>query len=65
MPAAITGADGEIAGPGGEYAGMGWLAPGGAAAGGQQRDRARLAWLGEEDDFWGTGEPAAPPVIGG
>ena len=45
--------------------GLGWLPGGGSAGRGQQRDRSRLAWLGEDDDFWGVGGPASPPVIGG
>jgi Excreted virulence factor EspC, type VII ESX diderm len=46
--------------------GLGWLLPGGSAPGRDQpRERARLAWLGEDDDFWGAGGPAVPPVIGG
>jgi uncharacterized protein YukE len=45
--------------------GLGWLPGGGSAGRGQQRDRSRLAWLGEDDDFWGAGGPAVPPVIGG
>jgi hypothetical protein len=44
---------------------MGWMMPGGGAGRGQERERSRLAWLGEDDDFWGTGGPAVPPVIGG
>ena len=54
---------GALAGDG--DSGLGFL-PGGSPAGrGQQRDRSRLAWLGEDDDFWGAGAPAVPPVIGG
>jgi hypothetical protein len=41
------------------------MMPGGGAGRGQERDRSRLAWLGEDDDFWGAGGPAVPPVIGG
>jgi hypothetical protein len=54
---------GALAGDG--DGGLGWLPGGGPAGRGQQRDRSRLAWLGEDDDFWGIGGPAVPPVIGG
>jgi uncharacterized protein YukE len=54
---------GALAGDG--DGGLGWLPGGGSAGRGQQRDRSRLAWLGEDDDFWGVGGPAVPPVIGG
>ncbi|HWG63271.1 MAG TPA: WXG100 family type VII secretion target [Streptosporangiaceae bacterium] len=44
--------------------GTGWM-PGGSRAGRRpEQDRARMAWLGEDDDFWGAGGPAVPPVIG-
>jgi uncharacterized protein YukE len=54
---------GALAGDG--DSGLGWLPGAGSAGRGQQRDRSRLAWLGEDDDFWGVGGPAVPPVIGG
>lgn len=54
---------GALAGEG--DSGLGFLPGGGPAGRGQQRDRSRLAWLGEDDDFWGVGAPAVPPVIGG
>jgi uncharacterized protein YukE len=54
---------GALAGDG--DGGLGWLPGGGTAGRGQQRDRSRLAWMGEDDDFWGVGGPAVPPVIGG
>jgi uncharacterized protein YukE len=61
-----TPSSGGLAGGGGDGAdGLGWLPGGGSAGRGQQRDRSRLAWLGEDDDFWGAGGPAVPPVIGG
>jgi hypothetical protein len=44
---------------------MGWMMPGGSAGRGQDRERSRLAWTGEDDDFWAAGGPAVPPVIGG
>ena len=45
--------------------GMGWMMPGSGPGQGQDRERARLAWMGEDDDFWAAGGPAVPPVIGG
>ncbi|HEY5990397.1 MAG TPA: hypothetical protein VIV12_29015, partial [Streptosporangiaceae bacterium] len=59
-PAEIAGAEGAAA-----EDGVGWMMPGGAAGRGQQRDRGRLAWLGEDDDFWGAAGVFVPPVIGG
>ena len=45
--------------------GMGWMMPGGGPGRGQDRERSRLAWTNEDDDFWAAGGPAVPPVIGG
>jgi hypothetical protein len=46
-------------------AGVGGMMPAGAGSGtGQQRDRTRQSWMAEEEDLWGGGQPAAPPVIG-
>jgi hypothetical protein len=39
------------------------VGPGGNGQG-RERDRARQAWLAEEDDLWGAGEPVVPPVLG-
>jgi uncharacterized protein YukE len=61
MPAnTIAGADGGATG-----GGIDGMLPGvGAGGRDEQPERNRLAWLGEDDDFWGAGEPAVPPVIG-
>jgi hypothetical protein len=40
------------------------MMPLGATGGqGQDRDRSRQAWMAEDEDVWGTGEPVVPPVI--
>ena len=45
-------------------AGVGGMMPAGAGRGtGQERDRTRQAWMAEEDDLWGAGQPAVPSVI--
>jgi uncharacterized protein YukE len=35
----------------------------GASGQGQDRDRSRQAWMSEEEDLWGGGQQAVPPVI--
>jgi hypothetical protein len=38
--------------------------PAGAGPGRHRdQDRARQAWMAEDDDLWGTGAPAVPAVI--
>jgi hypothetical protein len=60
-PDASGAADGAGAAADGGFPGM---MPVGAGGGqGQERDRNRLAWMSEEDDLWGAGQPATPPVI--
>jgi hypothetical protein len=42
----------------------GMMPLGGTSGGqGQDRDRRRQAWMDEEEDVWGAGQPAVPPVI--
>jgi hypothetical protein len=60
-PEAGGAADGAGMAADGGFPGM---MPLGAGSGqGQERDRNRLVWMSEEDDLWGAGQPATPPVI--
>jgi hypothetical protein len=61
--AAVGGtADGADATADGTFPGM--MPLGGTSAGQRQdRDRFRQAWMDEDEDVWGAGQPAVPPVI--
>jgi hypothetical protein len=55
-------ADGADATADGTFPGM--MPLGGTGSGqGQDKDRSRQAWMAEEEDVWGAGQPAVPPVI--
>jgi hypothetical protein len=55
-------ADGADATADGMFPGM--MPLGGAGGGqGQDKDRSRQAWMAEDEDVWGAGQPAVPPVI--
>ncbi|HEY2579672.1 MAG TPA: WXG100 family type VII secretion target [Streptosporangiaceae bacterium] len=56
---AAPGADGAMA-----EDGMPGMMPFSSTSGqGQERNRSRQAWMFEEEDIWGTGQPTVPPVI--
>jgi Excreted virulence factor EspC, type VII ESX diderm len=52
-------ADGADAATDGMFPGMMPM----GASGNKDRDRNRQSWMAEEDDLWGIGQAAAPPVI--
>jgi hypothetical protein len=55
-------ADGAGAAADGTFPGM--MPLGGTGGGqGRERDRPRQAWMDEDEDVWGAGQPAVPPVI--
>jgi hypothetical protein len=54
-------ADGADATSDGMFPGM--MPLGGTSSSRQDRDRFRQAWMDEDEDVWGTGQPAVPPVI--
>jgi hypothetical protein len=55
-------ADGADATADGMFPGM--MPLGGTGGGqGQDKDRFRQAWMAEDEDVWGAGQPAVPPVI--